>query len=109
TPSSQSRNIHMSRFSSPRFFVALRFMPEINDALDDLVFESKGIKGASWISSEQYHLTLRFIGDPGALTFADLDRALRDVRASAFTLNLKGTGHFPLRGDPEILWVGVED
>lgn len=96
----------MPRFSAPRLFVALRFSPDINEALDDLAF---GIKGATWTHSEQYHLTLRFIGDPGALTLDDVDRALREVRASAFTINLKGTGHFPLRGDPETLWVGVDD
>jgi 2'-5' RNA ligase len=96
----------VSRFSTPRLFVALRFSPDISEALDDLAF---GIKGASWTPSEQYHLTLRFIGDPGFLNLDDVDRALREVRASAFTLNLKGTGHFPLRGDPETLWVGVDD
>ncbi len=96
----------MPRFTTPRLFVALRFSDAINEALDDLAF---GIKGASWTLSEQYHLTLRFIGDPGPLSLYDVDRALRDVRASAFHLNLKGTGHFPLRGDPETLWVGVEE
>ncbi len=99
----------MSRFSAPRLLVAIRFAEEITEALDDLVFESRGIKGASWSPSEQYHLTLRFIGDPGALNLYDIDRALREVRAPAFNINLKGTGHFPLRGDPEILWAGVKD
>jgi 2'-5' RNA ligase len=96
----------MGRFSAPRLFVALRFSDEIAEALDDLAF---GIKGASWTPSEQYHLTLRFIGDPGPLNLDDVDRALREVRAPGFHLNLKGTGHFPLRGDPETLWAGVED
>lgn len=99
----------MSRLTRLRLFAALRFPEAVTDTLDDLASESVGIKGALWTPSEQYHLTLRFIGDPGALTLDDVDRALREVRASAFTLNLKGTGHFPLRGDPESLWVGVED
>jgi len=97
----------LSRFSAPRLFVALRFSDEVNETLDDLAFT--GVRGASWTPPEQYHLTLRFIGDPGALNLYDIDRALREVRASSFTLNLKGTGHFPLRGDPETLWVGVDD
>ncbi len=99
----------MSRFSRPRLFVAVRFPSPVTDTLDDLVSASLGIKGASWVPSEQYHLTLRFIGDPGTLTLADVDHALRTVRAPAFRLDLKGTGHFPLRGDPESLWVGVDD
>jgi 2'-5' RNA ligase len=96
----------MARFSTPRLFVAIRFASEVCEALDDIAF---GIKGASWTHSDQYHLTLRFIGDPGSLNLDDVDHALREVRASAFTLNLKGTGHFPLRGDPETLWVGVDE
>ncbi len=98
-----------SRFSRLRLFVAIRFPDTVTDALDDLVADSIGIKGASWTPSEQYHLTLRFIGDPRPLVLDDVVHALRDVRASSFHINLKGTGHFPLRGDPESLWVGVED
>jgi RNA 2',3'-cyclic 3'-phosphodiesterase len=96
----------VSRFSSPRLFVALRFSDDINEALDDIAF---GIKGASWSPGDQYHLTLRFIGDPGSLHLDDVDRALREVRAPAFRIDLKGTGHFPLRGDPETLWAGVDE
>jgi 2'-5' RNA ligase len=54
-------------------------------------------------------LTLRFIGDPSPLSIHDVARALRDVRASSFALDLRGTGHFPLRGVPETLWVGATE
>jgi RNA 2',3'-cyclic 3'-phosphodiesterase len=33
---------------------------------------------------------------------------LRTVRAEAFHFDLKGSGHFPLRGAPEVIWAGVE-
>jgi 2'-5' RNA ligase len=95
---------HLAR--SPRFFVAIRFPEPVIEALDDIAF---GVSGASWSPSEQYHLTLRFIGDPSPLSWRDLARALRDVRAEAFELDLRGTGHFPLRGDPETLWAGVAE
>jgi RNA 2',3'-cyclic 3'-phosphodiesterase len=95
-----------SDIRSPRLFVALRFPDEVTDALADI---AHGVPDASWGPSEQYHLTLRFIGDPSPLSIRDVARALRDVRAPAFRINLRGTGHFPLRGDPEILWAGVED
>jgi 2'-5' RNA ligase len=38
---------------------------------------------------------------------SEVARALREVRAGSFYLDLKGTGHFPLRGDPETLWAGA--
>jgi 2'-5' RNA ligase len=95
-----------SDFRAPRFFVALRLSDTAVEALEDI---AHGIPGALWGSSEQYHLTLRFIGDSSPLILDEVDRALRDVSAEAFTLDLRGTGHFPLRGDPEFLWVGVAE
>lgn len=90
--------------NGPRLFVAIRFPGHVEDALADIATD---VPGASWSPSVQYHLTLRFIGDPGHLDLDDVDRALRSVRAPAFPLDLAGTGHFPLRGKPETLWVGV--
>lgn len=95
-----------SKHHVPRLFVAIRFSEDVEDALAEIAGD---VPGASWAPSVQYHLTLRFIGDPGALNLDDIDRALRTVRAPAFTLNLAGTGHFPLRGKPETVWVGVEE
>lgn len=90
----------------PRLFVALRFPDPVHEALEALTW---GVPDASWGPSSQYHLTLRFVGDPAPLATDDVARALRGVRAPAFRLALRGTGHFPLRDDPEILWVGVEE
>jgi 2'-5' RNA ligase len=95
-----------SSFQAPRLFVAVRFPDRVHEALEGIAF---GPPGASWTNTEQYHLTLRFLGDPSPLSLDAIDRALREVRASSFHVTLKGTGHFPLRGDPEILWAGVEE
>ena len=94
---------------SDRLFVAIRFSDAVCDGLDEITAGGGGadIPGAAWSPSDQYHLTLRFIGDPAPLTLYEIDRALREVRADSFHLDLKGTGHFPLRGDPETLWVGA--
>ena len=93
---------------SDRLFVAIRFSDAVCDRLDEITAGGGAdLPGAAWSPSDQYHLTLRFIGDPAPLTLYEIDRALREVRAAAFHLDLKGTGHFPLRGDPETLWVGA--
>ncbi len=91
---------------APRLFVSIRFPGPVVEALEDIAF---GVPDASWAPSEQYHLTLRFVGDPAPLSLRDVARALREVSAPAFDLDLRGTGHFPLRGDPETLWVGVAE
>ena len=88
----------------PRLFAALRFSETINDALEEI---AHGVPGAAWAPAEQFHLTLRFIGDPSPLSLDDVERALREVRAESFRIDLKGSGHFPLRGDPDTLWIGA--
>jgi 2'-5' RNA ligase len=90
----------------PRLFVAIDFPETVNRRLASL---AGGVRGARWLPPEQFHLTLRFIGevDDGAL--ADIAEALSLIRAAPFTLRLSGVGHFPLRGQPRVLWAGVED
>ena len=69
---------------------------------------SCGIPGASWMTPDRLHLTLRFIGEVDGGRFRDVSDALREVNGDAFELTLKGVGHFPPRKDPEVVWVGVE-
>ena len=57
--------------------------------------------------AEQLHLTLRFIGEVEKPDFEAIREALGGIRTRSFYLSLKGLGHFPLRGDPEVLWAGV--
>ena len=68
---------------------------------------STGLPGADWVSPEDYHLTLRFIGDVDHERFEAVREGLAGVFAPSFHLDLRGVGLFPLRGDPEILWAGV--
>jgi len=89
----------------PRLFVALRF-PEW--AIDALAEATGGLPGADWTESEDYHLTLRFLGETDECVFSDFRKSLEGLTAKSFFLNLKGLGVFPLRGDPDTLWAGVE-
>jgi len=62
-----------------------------------------------WVGRELQHVTLAFFGEvpveqvPG-LT-AELGGALRGVDVH---LRLSGAGTFPAKGDPRVLWVGVD-
>jgi 2'-5' RNA ligase len=88
----------------PRLFVALDFSEAVRDRLSEAC---GGLPGADWTSWEQYHLTLRFLGEVDDEIFAAVRASLGGVQARSFHLSLKGMGLFPLRGDPEILWAGV--
>lgn len=63
-----------------------------------------------WTRPENYHLTLRFLGEVDEEVANGLGSALQTALAggSPFSLRLGGVGCFPPRGAPRVLWVGVE-
>lgn len=65
---------------------------------------------ARWVSPEKLHVTLRFLGDvDGDLVPGLVDALPEVVRGFApFRLGLSGLGVFPPRGDPRVVWIGVD-
>ena len=66
---------------------------------------------ASWSREDNLHLTLKFLGDVPTARIGDVSAAAcAAVRASGpFELILGGSGVFPTKGKPSVLWIGVED
>jgi 2'-5' RNA ligase len=87
----------------PRLFVALE-IPR-NAALS-LSLLRGGLPGARWIDVENYHLTLRFIGDVEGHVADETAGALDRIRRHPFHLQLAGVGIFGSR-KPHTLWAGV--
>jgi 2'-5' RNA ligase len=86
-----------------RLFVGIGFPSELKLRLSLLC---SGVPGAKWVDPGNFHLTLRFLGEIGEDSAADIDDALSRLRARRFTLQVAGTGVF---GDkPRNLWAGVE-
>lgn len=67
--------------------------------------------GASWTRPEQWHLTLKFLGNVEADRIAALTAAVRAVCESAAPLRLRAAdmGCFPDGRHPRVVWVGVRD
>jgi 2'-5' RNA ligase len=65
--------------------------------------------GVRWVSPENLHLTVRFIGQVPKDAYASL-RALLTAPAAVppFTLELGGLGVFPKKGPPRVVWLAVE-
>jgi 2'-5' RNA ligase len=61
----------------PRLFTGLEIPAEIGRELSGL---RGGLPGARWVEPDNYHITLRFVGDIDDATARDLDAALRDSR-----------------------------
>jgi 2'-5' RNA ligase len=88
-----------------RLFVGLDFAWETKQLLASL---AGGVPGARWVPPENYHMTLRFIGEVPAHRAEEIDHALAALHARAFPLVLAGVGTFDKGGQANQLWVGVE-
>lgn len=88
-----------------RLFVAIDPPQYIRDHLTMLCC---GLPNARWTSPEQFHLTLSFIGEVDGSSFLDIREALGEVTTPQFSLQLHGVGFFPPRGQPRVIWAGVE-
>jgi 2'-5' RNA ligase len=66
---------------------------------------------ASWERAEKMHITLKFLGEIAGARVSDLQSAAERAASSAqpFELSIEGTGTFPPRGRPRVLWLGVAD
>jgi len=87
----------------PRLFTALEIP---RDAALSLSLLRGGLPGARWIDVENYHLTLRFIGDVQGYVADEIANALDRVRRPSFSLSLSGVGAFGSK-KPHAVWAGV--
>ncbi|MCC6719272.1 MAG: RNA 2',3'-cyclic phosphodiesterase [Acetobacteraceae bacterium] len=88
-----------------RLFVGLDLPWETRQRLAQL--GGGGVPGARWVPIENYHLTLRFIGEVPKFRAEEIDIALDALRARRFSLELAGVGTFAKAGRDTTLWIGV--
>lgn len=75
----------------PRLFTGLEVPEHVRFQISLL---RGGLPGARWIDPENYHLTLRFIGDIDHRTADEVVHALDRVDRPAFSMRLKGLNAF---------------
>jgi RNA 2',3'-cyclic 3'-phosphodiesterase len=88
-----------------RLFAAIDLPWPLRDRLAGLV---TGIFGVRWVSRENLHLTLRFIGEVPAWRAEEIDLALLSVKARSFPISVAGVGLFEKAGRVTALWAGIE-
>jgi 2'-5' RNA ligase len=87
----------------PRLFLALEIPRNIAMSLSLL---RGGIPGARWIDVENYHITMRFIGDVPGRTADELVDHLDRIERPSFDLSLNSVGLFGSK-KPHSVWAGV--
>lgn len=93
--------------SDIRVFISVE-IPD-KSCLDAPLSELKAFNGVRTSPPEQIHITLRFIGD---VDESKVDRIEDCVRRAAegtepFEVTVAGTGAFPNRGRPSVVWIGA--
>lgn len=79
------------RLRVPRLFIGLE-VPQ--DLASELSLARGGLAGARWIDAENYHITLRFIGDIDGATARDIYASLAEIERNAFPVTIGGLGSF---------------
>src|SRR3979409_991610 len=75
----------------PRLFTGLEIPAEIGQTLSNL---RGGLPGARWIDPENYHVTLRFIGDIDGASANEIASMLFRVNRKPFDVTLQGLSSF---------------
>ncbi len=88
-----------------RLFIAVELPQPIRFMLHSM---GRGIPNSRPVKEEQIHLTMRFIGEVEGNVFKDIQERLTAIKHPPFSIVMKGVGHFPPRGKPRVIWVGVE-
>jgi len=75
----------------PRLFTGLEIPPDVGQTLSDL---RGGLPRAHWVDPENYHVTLRFIGDIDGAAASEIAAMLLQVNRKPFEVKVQGLSSF---------------
>ena len=75
----------------PRLFTGLE-LPD--GVVEQLALMRGGVVGARWLEPDDYHITLRFIGDIDARTARDIEETLGEIRRPKALVRFEGLSSF---------------
>lgn len=92
-----------------RTFIAIEIPKEFQKKIHDFQNSLKKLDIIEGNWTNQYHLTLKFLGEVDANKVKEVEKVLMDLagRTKRFELSLQGIGAFPSKDFIRILWLGV--
>jgi 2'-5' RNA ligase len=91
-----------------RSFVCVCPPPEALDGIAAFLTGLRRFKAFKWITPEQIHITLRFLGEAAPQIVMKMDTALSGIGGMRrFKISLDRAGAFPSLARPKVLWLGV--
>lgn len=94
-----------------RLFIAVDFPPPVRSALGEIVRTlADADLPVRWIPEDNFHLTLRFLGDRPDEDVEVLRRILLELAADAepFEAGFGPVGAFPSPRRPRVIWISVD-
>lgn len=93
-----------------RLFVALDIPDDVRASLGSLLGKLRAVcPDARWVRAEGVHVTLKFIGETPDDRLDAIQTALAHLPPrTPILLTFRGTGYFPDRRRPRVLWAGIE-
>jgi len=97
-----------------RLFIAVPVPPSIQGSIQSQLspllpdIQASGAQ-VNWVPPENFHLTLKFLGECPESQLPDLKAALEKCLANGkgFSILMEGFGVFPKKGAPKVVWAGV--
>ena len=98
-----------------RLFVAVEIGSEVQAAASRVIHDlirrteqSAPHARVTWVRTENLHLTVRFIGQVNLTDSEKMVKAFeRPLRTALFDLTIEGTGTFPPKRPPRVIWAGI--
>jgi len=95
-----------------RTFIAIKIKPD-QELLNRLEYFKKVFANEriSWVGEDNFHLTLRFVGNTNRDQLYELVDSLKMVakETNYFHLSIEGCGYFKSKGQPRILYLRIAD
>jgi 2'-5' RNA ligase len=95
-----------------RCFIAIDLTVPIKNKLGELIDTlKKHTSDIKWVMSENLHLTLKFLGNTPEERIPEISGSLLSIISSykPFYIKIYGTGVFPNKKTPRVIWAGVQD
>jgi 2'-5' RNA ligase len=91
-----------------RLFAAIPVPPELHASISKAAEPLRDCLGVKLLPPDNWHLTLRFIGDASEKEANDFAQALSSVKFSPFLVRLAGAGAYPNIHFPRAVYIGGE-
>jgi len=92
-----------------RLFVGISLPREYKEGLREIrqKWEPRFSSRLKWTRPENWHLTLKFLGDQDPENLDEIRRAMDSLRFSPLSLQAGGGGYFSARGKINVAWAGM--